>query len=405
MKAAVKRIKRVIRDETGHGLELVLVLLAVGGLISASLLSYMGSGLAAGEAYETRTGELYAADAGVEDAMWKIQEGEVALCPGVPTYDYSMPDVNNRSVGVTITLVDGFDGPGDLSATYRIESTAASGNDSSTTVTAYTAASSLDFSGIMDYAISSNGNITILQDCLINGDVYIPDEDNLYKKGGTINGTVLNSTEVSVTWPTFDELNRYYWPEVSDLDPGDPTQEITIPTWATSRDNAFTITIGPYLADVENAVYLNIKGGGTDKLWTRLEGTMYVKGNFFLSPNINLDMNGCSIFATGNITLSPTTTLWGSGCIIARENVNFQPELSCEEGQYVLVLAVEGTTTLQPDSDFQGTIAGNVDVQIQPGNELKWVSPYGRGLAFPMGEDEYPLIGAVNIASWEVSTG
>ena len=394
MKAAVKRI---IRDQTGRVMEMVLVLLVTSGLTAAPLLSYMGTGLLTGEVYEARTAELYAADAGVEDAIWKIQNGEVVLCPGNPTHSYNITDVNGRSVDVNMTYVSNTTNTG----TYRVVSTATGADNSSTTVTAYTSASFLDYSDICDYAITSDGNVTIQQDCFIGGDVYIPDEDDLYiPKSSTINGTVFDSTERSVTWPEFDQLYRYYWPDVSDLDPGDPTQAITIPTWATTRDNAFTI--GPYLADVESAVYLDIKGGVT-KLWMRLEGTLYAKGNFFLSPNINLDMNGCSIFATGNVTLSPTTTLWGSGCIIARSNINFQPELSCEEGQYVLVLAVEGTTTLQPDSNFQGTIAGNVDVQIQPGNELKWVSPYGRGLAFPMGEDEYPLIAGVGISSWEIT--
>lgn len=76
MKIAVKRL---IRDEKGQALVLVLILLLVGGLIIAPLLAYMGTGLIAGKVYERRTAELYAADAGVEDALYKILSHNVTL--------------------------------------------------------------------------------------------------------------------------------------------------------------------------------------------------------------------------------------------------------------------------------------------------------------------------------------
>ena len=61
-------MKRLVRDEKGAALVLVLILLLISGLIIGPLLSYMGTGLITGGVYETRTDELYAADAGVEDA-------------------------------------------------------------------------------------------------------------------------------------------------------------------------------------------------------------------------------------------------------------------------------------------------------------------------------------------------
>ena len=63
---------RPIKDERGAALLLVLILLLVGGLIIPPLLSYMGSGLIAGQMYEKRTEELYAADSGVEYALYQI---------------------------------------------------------------------------------------------------------------------------------------------------------------------------------------------------------------------------------------------------------------------------------------------------------------------------------------------
>ena len=73
-------VKRLVRDEKGAALVMVLILLLISGLIIGPLLSYMGTGLITGKVYETRTDELYAADAGVEDAIWKIQHpGEAGL--------------------------------------------------------------------------------------------------------------------------------------------------------------------------------------------------------------------------------------------------------------------------------------------------------------------------------------
>ncbi|MDH4299722.1 MAG: hypothetical protein OEV54_03690, partial [Dehalococcoidia bacterium] len=70
MKAIVRRL---IKEEGGQALLLAVILLLVAGLAVASLLSFMGTGLRLNPVYEGRVAELYAADAGVEDAVWKIQ--------------------------------------------------------------------------------------------------------------------------------------------------------------------------------------------------------------------------------------------------------------------------------------------------------------------------------------------
>ena len=96
-------VKRILRDEKGAALVMVLLLLLVSGLITAPLLSYMGTGLLAGEVYEARTAELYAVDAGVEDAVWKIQQGVVKLFPGDPEWPTYNINVNEKNVGVKIS--------------------------------------------------------------------------------------------------------------------------------------------------------------------------------------------------------------------------------------------------------------------------------------------------------------
>ncbi len=92
-------------NEKGQALILVLILLLVGALIITPLLSYMGTGLKTGQVYEKKTDGLYAADAGVEDALWRIKYSEV------PTELYPLTElVNEMSVSVVIKEDDYFYG-------------------------------------------------------------------------------------------------------------------------------------------------------------------------------------------------------------------------------------------------------------------------------------------------------
>jgi hypothetical protein len=92
-------VKGVIRNEKGYLLITVLILLVVGGLILTPLLGLMSTGLLAGRVYEKKMQEYYAADAGIEDALWKIQHDI-----DIPTDGYNLT-VNDKYVWVT---VDGF---------------------------------------------------------------------------------------------------------------------------------------------------------------------------------------------------------------------------------------------------------------------------------------------------------
>lgn len=108
-------INKSIRDEKGQALILVLVLMVVGGLIIAPLLSYMSTGLIAGRVYEEIADELYAADAGVEDGLWQIKYNRLSgLFSDYDLYDYGAVynyptgyplEVNDIDVDVTIENV------------------------------------------------------------------------------------------------------------------------------------------------------------------------------------------------------------------------------------------------------------------------------------------------------------
>jgi len=106
-------LKKLIKDETGQVMILVLILLVVGGLIIAPLLSYMGTGLIVSEAHEEMAADFYAADSGVEDGLWQIKYDHLEeKLPDYDPYDfdifgtvYDYPEplyVNDRSVAVSI---------------------------------------------------------------------------------------------------------------------------------------------------------------------------------------------------------------------------------------------------------------------------------------------------------------
>jgi len=85
-----KILNKLIRNAEGQALPMVLILMAVGGLIIAPLLSYTSSGLKTSQLYEEIADEFYAADGGVEDGLWQIKYDHLEdLFGSYDTYNYS----------------------------------------------------------------------------------------------------------------------------------------------------------------------------------------------------------------------------------------------------------------------------------------------------------------------------
>lgn len=96
-----KWLSRIRSGEAGVALPVVLILLALGGLIIIPSLNYVSTSLKAGEGDEKRMEGLYAADAGVEDALWRISSNATGSLP----YSYQLTSINGMSVDVTIDEV------------------------------------------------------------------------------------------------------------------------------------------------------------------------------------------------------------------------------------------------------------------------------------------------------------
>ena len=76
----IKKAARFKNDETGMALIIVLVLLLLGGITIVPVLGQINNALKTGTQYENKSKELYTADSGVEDGLWRIK------------YDYMGPD-------------------------------------------------------------------------------------------------------------------------------------------------------------------------------------------------------------------------------------------------------------------------------------------------------------------------
>lgn len=382
-------LKKIIKEQKGQVLPIVLVLLVIGGLLIAPTLDYASTSLKTqSQVYESKTLELYSADSGVEDALWHIQYNEDFELPAEAgdTTPVPFPEtINDKTVGVAISNEGG--------GIYKISSTATSDDGDSTKIESYLNLEFADFSWLLDNAITSGGGVTLQPGSTVSGDISLPPDGVLDPPDyDPENGEVKRE---ELVWPTAEELADIYWPEVEGLTPVPDGYIINIPS-GTTADNPHVI--GPLSA----AGNLTIKGQG----WIQFDGTIYIKGDldFNATPTINMNLNQQTIFAEGNIYVPPGVTISGSGCIIAVKDVDFNPDISSAGEDFLLIMSVEGTVQLNPGSDFHGAVVGDVEVQLQPGITLSWLSPEGEGLNFPDGSGSAGDAGmSIRVASYVIS--
>jgi len=91
MNVKIKTILNKFRlDQKGNALILAMILLAVGSIIAVPLLTYMSTGLRTNRIYDTKKDNVYAADAGIEDALWRIKYNHMPTTPNnYDKYDYT----------------------------------------------------------------------------------------------------------------------------------------------------------------------------------------------------------------------------------------------------------------------------------------------------------------------------
>jgi hypothetical protein len=94
---------KLSKDEGGYALIVVLVMLIVGSITMVPLLLLMTAGLTSSHHHEERMVRFYSADAGIEDAAYKIQNDDENLPQNAgDTYPYQILDVNGYQIDVSI---------------------------------------------------------------------------------------------------------------------------------------------------------------------------------------------------------------------------------------------------------------------------------------------------------------
>jgi len=282
-------VRRILKSEAGYALPLALILLLFGGFFVVPCLNLLYTSLNANIMVDERDLELYAADAGVDHALWRFEHDATFTPPaqGSPDQWQLTDTVNDRTVDATISNEGG--------NTYKITSVATSADGNSTTIESYVSTSSLDdLAWLFDSAITSPTDYTL-------------------KPGSEVDGPITCPLGEGQIWPTAEQLSAFYWEDVWDLTPVSNPHTIDI----SSGTEASPYPIGPLYAPGD----LTIWGSGV----ARLDGTVYVKGNLEVKPGSTINLNGHTIFAEGSIVLKPGCTISGSGCIIAVGDVEFKP--------------------------------------------------------------------------------
>ena len=106
LKSKIKNQKSEIRNQDGQALVMVLLALTLGVLLVAGFLYYASTSQLATRTARDQTANRYSADAGVEHAIWRLENE-----PGFPlTVTNNSPvvyniTINGQTVVITVTRV------------------------------------------------------------------------------------------------------------------------------------------------------------------------------------------------------------------------------------------------------------------------------------------------------------
>jgi hypothetical protein len=330
----------------------VFIILVFASLSIVPILTFMGTGVNTAKNTGLHTQEIYAAEAGVYDSMWKIIMIEPGVPKGIwdPPLQYSISGgVNGKDVDVTLSRYN--------SLAFQIHSVATDPNTNHQSTVesdvAVIGVSGLDLAEFTKYAVTSNGTITSqYNNVKIDGNVWIPDLANY--QATPPNGDLVVAPITG--WPTPSDLDTYYSFLVNKSNPySNGIINISNPTLT-----------GPlYAHGVSNGNY-TLTGTGT------LTGALYIDGNLFMDQYAHVNLDGNTIFATGSISTQPQSYVAGPGAIIAVGDISFSPHCG---PSYLLVMSVSGFTNFQPSSAFVGAVCGNTEITMKPNCSVTWTDP------------------------------
>ena len=248
------------------------------------------------------------------------------------------------------------------------------------------------YSSLLDNAITSPGATDIQPDTTVNGIISVPAE-------GFTDEPDYGDWEwqdYDEEWPDTEEWRQFFLDDVAAApDPGSP---VDVKNY--DQDNP----LGPWYRNGD------LKVGNTqqDKGTVPLGGTIYVAGDLDFAQTgepkmYTMDLNWQTIFVENEVYFAPgNITITGSGCIVAVGDINFQPNLTSNPGDFIFVCSLEGTVNFNPNGAYSGSVAGQEVVGMQPGTSITWRPPPG-GLMLPgMGKGSTGSYGNITKYTWDI---
>ncbi|HEY33110.1 MAG TPA: hypothetical protein G4O10_08405 [Dehalococcoidia bacterium] len=96
-----KLFSKIARGEEGVTLLVVLIMMTLGSVLVIPTLNFAATSIETGEVFEEKMEALYAAEAGVEDALWKM----INAIPDNFPHSYELTDINGMTVDVVIDKI------------------------------------------------------------------------------------------------------------------------------------------------------------------------------------------------------------------------------------------------------------------------------------------------------------
>jgi len=286
----VKRLRRAVKEinrrQNGQVLIMMLIVLALGGIVLAPTLNHAATSIKHQQLIETDALELYAADSGIDYALFKLSNGETDIG------DYPL---NGKTVSVNIT------GP-DEEGNYLITSTAiTSPGGSSTTIESYIESIPGGELDIFDGALSSKGDIWLKLPATVSGDMYI---------GGTMKPADFEPTDGEVIPVATDNF---------------PTQADDYEFAQTLKDEALL--------------------GGTSLVSLHISsdtpfGPLYIDGDLYIDGVVTVNLTGI-VYVQDNITVKKDVTIIGTGSLIAEDgdiSIEKLPEFETDGDSIIMSL-------------------------------------------------------------------
>jgi hypothetical protein len=372
----INLIKKITKNEQGQVLPLVLILLVLGSTLLAGTLAYGSASLKTSEINADRAKQLSSADAGIRYATWKltnewtVQDRLIDMNTGSSTQYFI--NENGKDVIVDIYCYRNQN----YSRIFKITSTA-SGNSSSTLIESWVT----KLSGLWENACTGGESVDIWWggNTVVEGPVVFPYDTSL--------------------WPfAAGDFRTIY-----SLQAG-PKNPLSI------QDNLWDVSVDgnilPSLYYDKASGTLDILNSSLSPVWAVLgnglppaggyNSTIYVNGNLTIgksgSKEFTLDLNRNTIYVTGDLLIDASCKLVGSGCIIAQGQIQFKPNLeSASPSDFVFIMSLSDksySVQFQPSGNFYGSIAGNINVDLHPGNSVILTEPPDDGLNFPLDMDD-----------------